>query len=250
MKVIVDELLTNYDLSGTGKLVLLLHGWGDSANGLADLQSRLSKNYHVLSIDLPGFGSSQPPKEAWDLDGYARFVAAVLAKLNLGQPYAIIGHSNGGAIAIRAISLGTIQPQKLLLLAAAGIRSGHSGRRLVLRILAKTGNIATIWMPERYRRVLRQSLYGVAGSDMLVAPELQETFKKSVRQDVQADAARLDLPTLLIYAQQDRAVPLRDGERYHQLIPNSRLEVIADAGHFVHLDQPDTVSRLIEEFLR
>ncbi|MEK7059288.1 MAG: alpha/beta hydrolase [Patescibacteria group bacterium] len=250
MQIIVDDLLTHYELSGKGKLVLVLHGWGDSAKGLSALSNQLAKRYQVLAVDLPGFGGSQPPEDVWDLDNYSKFVSALLDKLKFSQPYAVIGHSNGGALALRALSLGALRPDRLVLLAASGVRNRKSAKRLLLKLLAKTGNVATLWMPERYRQGLRKSLYGAAGSDMLVAPHLQETFKKTVRQDVQADAASIDLPTLLIYGRDDRAVPVVDGEKYHKLIKNSRLEILDDAEHFVHLDQPAKVLQLIEEFLK
>ncbi|HEX4773980.1 MAG TPA: alpha/beta hydrolase [Candidatus Saccharimonadales bacterium] len=249
MNVVVDQLLTNYQITGQGQLVLLLHGWGDSLNGLANLQEELAKKYQVLAVDLPGFGGTEAPKEVWDLDNYARFLVDFLEKLKLEQPYAVIGHSNGGALAIRAISLELLKPQKLVLLAASGVRNNNKLKRFLLMIVAKTGNMATIWVPERYRRALRKSLYGAAGSDMLVAPHLQDTFKKTVRQDIQADAAGIEAPTLLIYAADDRAVPTADGKLYHSLISGSKLEIISDAGHFVHLDQPAKVLQLIEQFL-
>lgn len=242
--------MTNYQLAGKGKLVLILHGWGDSLQGLQDLAADLSKNYQVLSIDLPGFGATQAPKEVWNLDNYAEFVTAALQKLELDQPYAVLGHSNGGALAIRSISLDKLRPEKLVLLAASGIRSRGGLKRLLLKILAKTGNIATLWMPERYRQALRKSLYGSVGSDMLVAPHLTETFKKTVRQDVQKDAATVTVPTLLIYADQDADVPVADGHKYKGLIKNSQLEVIEGAGHFVHHDQPQAVTKLVQEFLK
>lgn len=250
MNIVVDNLLTNYKLSGKGKLVVLLHGWGDSLEGLAGLQKRLAAHYQVLSVDLPGFGNTQAPPAVWGLDEYARFVAAVLEKLDLKQPYAVIGHSNGGALAIRATGNGVLEPQKVVLLAASGIRTNNPGKRFFLKILAKTGNIATLWMPERYRRGLRKSLYGTVGSDMLAVPHLQETFKKTVRQDVQGDAAAIQAPTLLIYGADDEDVPPADGERYKQLISDSRLEIIGQAGHFIHHDQPEKVAGLIEDFLK
>lgn len=249
MQIVVNDLLTTYELQGKGKLVLLLHGWGDSSKGLEALSERLSNSYKVLRLDLPGFGGTQAPKEVWNLDNYSEFVAATLSKLELEQPYCLIGHSNGGALSIRAISLDVLHPEKLVLLAASGIRSSQPFKRLILKIIAKTGNLATIWMPERYRKDLRKSLYGVAGSDMLVMPELEETFKRTVRQDVQLDAAKIAIPSLLIYALNDRAVPLGDGQAYNKLIKNSRLEIIEDAEHFLHLDQPEKVATLIEEFL-
>jgi pimeloyl-ACP methyl ester carboxylesterase len=249
MQIVVDDLLTNYQLSGSGKLVLLLHGWADSSKGLANLQTQLSKHYQVLAVDLPGFGASQIPKDSWNLDNYARFLGALLQKLALPQPYAVVGHSNGGAIAIRALSLKTIQPQKLVLLAASGVRNQQGLRKRALSAVAKTGNLATIWLPKRYRQRLRSRLYQAAGSDMLVVPELEDTFKQTVAQDVQADAATITIPTLLVYASADQAAPVSYGKRYHQLMPQSRLEIIEGAGHFVHLDEPEKVQKLIEEFL-
>ncbi len=250
MNIVVNDLLTHYQLTGKGKLVLLLHGWGDNAAGLKDLQISLARQYQVLAIDLPGFGSTQAPKIVWSLDNYARFVGAALDKLKLPQPYAVVGHSNGGALAIRALGEGVLQPHKLVLIAASGIRNGSQTKRFILKVVAKVGNFATMGLPERYRSNLRKSLYGAAGSDMLVVPQLQETFKKTVRQDVQSDAAAIDVPTLLIYATDDKAIPLEDGKLYNQLIKNSRLEVISDAGHFIHKDQPEQVQVLIEEFLK
>jgi pimeloyl-ACP methyl ester carboxylesterase len=249
MQVVVDNLLTNYQLQGTGKLVLFLHGWGDSLVGSLALQKELASKYQVLSVDLPGFGKTQAPSSAWDLDNYSNFLTSLLTKLELGQPYAMIGHSNGGAVTIRAAALGAVNPEKIVLLAASGIRSGGSVRKTALKLLAKLGNAATIGMPERYRSALRKQLYKSAGSDMLVVEGMQETFKKTVKQDVQAEAAELTQPTLLVFAENDKAVPPFMAERYKSLIKNSELHMIADAGHFVHLDQPAQVTKLVKDFL-
>jgi pimeloyl-ACP methyl ester carboxylesterase len=249
MQVVVDHLLTHYEVAGKGKLVLLLHGWGDSSAGSLALQKALAAKYRVLTPDLPGFGKTQAPETTWNLDDYGRFVAALLKKLDLGQPYAIIGHSNGGSVAIRACALGLLQPKKLVLMASAGIRTGGGLRRTLLLIAAKAGNVATLGLPARYRNALRRQLYKSAGSDALVVENLKDTFAKTVRQDVQADAAQLAQPTLLLFGDHDTAVPLAHGERYAQLIPNARLTVISPSGHFVHLDQPAAVTGAILEFL-
>src|SRR5580700_3237923 len=122
MQVVVDNLLTNCELTGKGKLVLLLHGWGDSLQGLQQLHTQLAKHYRVLSVDMPGFGATEAPKDVWSLDNYSHFVADLIKKLELPSPYAAIGHSNGGAVVIRAVSLGAIAPERIVLLAASGIR--------------------------------------------------------------------------------------------------------------------------------
>jgi pimeloyl-ACP methyl ester carboxylesterase len=249
MQAVVNGLLTHYQQTGTGQTVLLLHGWGDNSQGLAALQKDLSRQYSVVSVDLPGFGASQPPQTGWNLDDYAEFTQAFLDKIGCNDVYAVIGHSNGGALAIRAVALKRLKAKKLVLLAASGIRTSQKTKRVVLKVIAKVGNLATLWLPERYRQGLRKSLYGVAGSDALVVPAMKETFRRTVRQDVQRDAAQLTIPTLLVYAENDRAVPLQDGETYQKLIKNSKLVTVADAAHFVHIDQPDQVATAVKDFL-
>lgn len=248
MNIVVDDLLAHYEVQGSGRTVLLLHGWGDSLVGLSGLAKDLAAHFQVISLDLPGFGTTQPPAAVWNLDNYAAYVQHFLTKIN-ASPYAIVGHSNGGALAIRGLAIGALSTKKLVLIAASGIRSGQSAKRLALKVVAKTGNAATIWLPKQARQKLRKKLYGAAGSDLLVVEHLQETFKQTVRQDVQADAAQLKLPTLLIFGNQDRAVPIADGHTYKKLITNSQLEIISGASHFVHLDEPTQVASLIKEFL-
>jgi pimeloyl-ACP methyl ester carboxylesterase len=250
VKVVVNNLMINYSLSGQGKTVLLVHGWGDNINGLSGLIKDLSKSYQVIAIDMPGFGDSENPREPWGLSNYAGLLKDFLSKVGIRDLYAAIGHSNGGAVLLRATALPTIQPQKLVLLATAGVRTGHKTKRLMLKTLAKTGNVATIWMPERYRQGLRKSLYGAAGSDELAVPELKETFRRVVREDVQADAKKIKQSTLLIYAADDKAVPLSTGQTYNSLIKGSKLEVITHSGHFVHIDQPEQTLSLIRGFLK
>lgn len=250
MQAVVDNLLTNYQLQGKGKLVLFLHGWGDASTGSAVLQAELAKSFSVLAPDLPGFGNTQAPPHAWSLDDYVSFVTALLKKLDLSQPFAVIGHSNGGSIAIRGMAMGELQPEKLVLMGSAGIRSGRSLRRGMLQILAKVGNVATIGMPERYRKTLRRQLYKSAGSDLLAVEHMQETFKITVRQDVQSEASELTQPTLLIYGADDTATPPAMGKRYNDLINNSQLQIVDGAGHFVHLDKPGETTKLITDFLK
>lgn len=249
MKVIVDGLAVNYQKEGEGKLVLLLHGWGDDMRTFDVLKHSLQSRFCVLSLDLPGFGATQAPSQVWDLDNYAQFIADFLTKLGYSRPFAAIGHSNGGALAIRALATQKLSADKLILLAASGIRNTKGAKRLATKAIAKVGKTATFWLPSAHRQKLRKKLYGTIGSDLLVMPQLQETFKKTVRQDVQNDAARLTLPTLLIFADHDPAVPLTDGKRYHELISNSILEVLSSNDHFVHHAEADKVNQLIKDFL-
>ncbi len=249
MQVIVDALLTRYEQDGAGKAVLLLHGWGDNADGFKALRSHLAKKYLVLALDLPGFGGSQAPPSAWGLDDYGQFVRAFLKKIGVKDLWAVIGHSNGGAIAIRATARGLLNPERVVLLAAAGIRGEYKGRNRVYRMIAKTGKIASKPLPKAVQKRLRKKMYSSIGSDMLVVEHLQETFKKVVTDDVRDDAAKITVPTLLIYGESDAQAPVWYGEKYHELIADSTLEILPGADHFVHLERPKVVENAIERFL-
>ena len=249
MQVVVDSLLTEYVRGGKGKSVLVLHGWGDSSKGWREFQRELAEAYDVLVVDLPGFGGTQAPAEAWGLDEYAAFVAAFLKKIDV-RPFAIIGHSNGGAIAIRGLAKGLLHATRLVLLDSAGIRGVYKGRTKAIRLMTKAGKALTMPLPKNVKARLRRKVYSTIGSDMLVVERLQETFKRVVTDDVCADAARLTLPTLLMYGENDTAAPVRFGQLLQAQIIGSKIEIIADAGHFVHLDQPKAVMTKIREFLK
>lgn len=249
-QVIVDGLSIRYcESSSSGLVILLLHGWGDSAVTFARLESKLGVNYRLIAVDLPGFGGSETPRETWGLDNYAQFVASFMQKIEV-KPLAILGHSNGGAIAIRGLSSGQLDAQKLILLASAGVRSDYQGKKKVYRWAAKLAKTATAPLPKHTRDKLKKKAYQSIGSDMFVAENLQETFKKVVTDDVQNDAKKINIPTLLVYGSEDTATPPRYGELFSRLIPDAKLEIIDGAGHFVHHDAPVRVEQLVEDFLQ
>src|SRR6476661_9108767 len=103
MNVIINGLLTNYMREGKGSTILLLHGWADQSHTYDALTECLKKDYEVVRLDLAGFGGSQPPSEAWGLDEYAQYVGAFVEKIGI-SPIAIVGHSNGGAVSIKALA--------------------------------------------------------------------------------------------------------------------------------------------------
>jgi len=249
MQVVVDSLLTHYEVQGKGRLVLLLHGWGDSAAGLSALQRDLAKKYQVMTFDLPGFGNTESPPSVWGLNDYVEFTAHFLRKINAARVAVLVGHSNGGAIAVRGLATGVLQADKLVLLASAGIRGTYKGRVKLLRYITKAGKALVTPLPKVLKDKIRRKVYHTVGSDMLVAEHLQETFKKIVTDDIRADAARLTLPTLLIYGKQDDATPVAYGQALHKLIRSSKFEVVPGAGHFVHLDRAPEVAAAITEFI-
>ncbi len=252
MQVIIDKLLINYSEIGKGKqIILFLHGWADAGKTFESLSKHLvaeDKRFKAVKLDLPGFGSSQNPAEAWGLHEYAVFVGKFIAKTGL-SPSVVICHSNGGAIAINGLANHDFKADKLVLIASAGIRN-PSVKKEVMRLMAKPAKLAINITPPSTQRRIRQKLYKAIGSDYLVAEHMQETFKKVVSTDVRADAGRLKVPTCLIYGDTDTATPISYGKLLADAIPGASLHTIPLAGHFVHQEQVYKVANIILEFLK
>lgn len=253
MQAVVNALNISYNRIGKNDkhraTVVILHGWGDSSKGWELMVANLAKSHDVLSLDLPGFGDSDRPKKVWGLGEYARLIAAFLKKLAITD-YVLIGHSNGGAIAIRGIGVGLLDPEKLVLLDSSGIRAEFNVRARSVRALTKTGKALSRPLPKALKKRLRRRVHNSVGSDVMVAEHLQETFKIVMADDVQDDAVRLDVPVLLLYGEDDLSTPPHYGRILHSLIKGSKLEIIPGAGHFVHLDKPDIVLQNIQDFLQ
>ncbi|MGI9027329.1 MAG: alpha/beta fold hydrolase [Candidatus Saccharimonadales bacterium] len=251
MQIVVDKLLANYSTVGNGpRAILFLHGWADNSQSFLQLAQEIvakDKTYTAVLLDLPGFGSTQAPAQAWDLPDYAHFVAKFLEKAKL-QPVVILGHSNGGAIAINGIANGVLQTEKLILIGSAGIRN-TSLKKTALRALAKPAKLALRAAPASTQKRVKQKLYSAIGSDYLVAAHMQDTFKHIVAYDVRQEATRITIPVCLIYGADDTATPPEYGKILANNIPGSKLEFIPLAGHFVHHEQLYKVARLCTNFI-
>lgn len=249
MNVIVNNLLVNFTRTGKGPTMLFIHGWADRLGTFDSLIQYFHDDYEIVRLDLPGAGKSQMPQIAWSLDDYAQHVAEFINKTGI-TPYVIIGHSNGGAIAIKAIATGVLSTQNLVLLSSAGIRSDKNVRKLLWNLVAKTGKVATFALPTAAKQKMRARLYKSAGSDLTIAPHMESTFKQIVGEDVQDYAAQIKTPTLIINGSKDTATPASYGKMFHTLIKGSRFALVEDAGHFAHQTNSDEVANLMKRFIK
>jgi pimeloyl-ACP methyl ester carboxylesterase len=250
MQMVVDELLVSYRSWGEAKrTILLLHGWGDTSGSFAELAQGLQAHYSLIAPDLPGFGGTDTPPDAWTVNDYSTFIGHFLDKLGC-KPYAIIAHSNGGTLALHGLANSYFDTKKMVLLASAGIRGARSPRKVLLRTAAKPVKISLKVLPKRAQARIKRRVYGALGSDLYVAEHLQETFKHIVSYDVQEDAKSVYVETLLVYGSEDRSTPVRYGELLAATLPKAELVVVEGAGHFVHHDAADQVTGRIQEFLK
>lgn len=251
MQVIVDGLATNYFDVGESKkpAILCVHGWGDSSDTFKELAGKLSKTHRVVAVDLPGFGQTDLPGKTWHLDDFALFIHHFLLKLKL-KPEAIIGHSNGGAIAIKTVASGLERPKKLILIASSGIRRPYAFRNTALKVLAKSGKLVLHLAPPKSRDQLKRKLYRRIGSDYMVNTGMKETFKNIVAEDVLDIASLIKIPTTLIYGDEDHATPQLYGALFADAIPNAELHVIEEVGHFVHQEDLGETAKIITGALK
>lgn len=250
MKLIVDGLAVGYHDEGQGPVILLLHGWGINAGTFEVLARDLAvSGFRVVRPDFPGFGSSERPKADWGVGEYAQFIKAFTAKLGV-EVRVIVGHSFGGRVAIKLAGLGLLKSEKLILMNAAGIKKSHSLRNQGLKIIANLGKaITSLPVFSLMRGPLRQRLYRAAGStDYLQVGNMQAIFIKIIQEDLRADAAKIKVPTLLVWGKEDVDTPVADAQILQSCISGSRLVVLDGAKHFVYLDQPGKVATLIKEF--
>lgn len=249
MKVKVGGLSVGFEVSGKGRDVLLLHGWGSDRRVWAGVAKCLDKDFRVITPDLPGFGESEHPERVWDLDEYAELTVGITQELGLDRPV-VIGHSMGGAVAVKMAVKYPNLLGKLVLVSCSGVRE-KSIKKLIGWGLAKSGK----WMLgllglHAVEGVMRGWLYEILGErDYLESGVNQRTFLKVVKEDIRRVLPEVKTPTLLIWGEKDKETPLRFGRMMNSLILESRLVVLREAGHFPFVDQQEDFCRVIREFI-
>lgn len=250
MKVIVQNIATEYSDEGDGEALLFLPGWMNAISNSDELASRLISKYRVVRLDLPGFGGgTEAPPADWHVLDYALFVKAFTEKVGLTS-YVLAGHSFGGRVAIKGIAEGILKPSRLILIASAGVARHRTLRNRIFMVLAKIGKVL-IYIPPLFlwRKQLRRKLYGKLKSDYLAAGPLSQVYLNTIREDLTEAARKISIPALLILGSDDDMVPLSDGKLFAELIKGSRLEVFPGVGHFPHRDRAQEVAKLIIEFV-
>lgn len=251
MKIIVDNLALRYRDEGRGPVVVLLHGWGQELTTFDELTATLVNHFRVIRVDLPGFGQSQRPSTVWGVLNYVKVVRNLLNKLNIEQPFALIGHSFGGRVAIKGAATGILSPKKLVCIDSAGINSSNNIRNLSFKFVAKAGKWA-LKLPflAPLRKPLRRKLYSAAGAtDYLDAGPMRQIFLKTIKEDLRDEAKKIRIPTLFVWGADDEVTPLWEAREMSNRIQASVVRVVKEAGHFSYLDQPQKVAKITTEFL-
>ena len=262
----------SYRRAGWGPVVVLIHGITGSSATWEDVIEPLAEKYTVVAPDLLGHGASAKPRGDYSLGAYASGIRDLLGALGHDRG-TIVGHSLGGGVAMQMAYQFPERCERLVLVSSGGL-----GREVNLMLRAATLPGSELVLPLlAHSRVLSTST--AIGSffsklGMRAGPDLEEIWRGfSSLNDVGARAAfihtlrgivdpggqrvnatdRLYLaervPTMLLWGERDPIIPVRHGRAAHELIPGSRFESFAGAGHFPHRTDPRAFVSCLEDFI-
>jgi len=247
-KILINNLEINYKTAGEGKSLLVLHGWGGSSDTWIEVQEILSKQgYKTICPDLPGFGKSQIPAYAWDLDDYCDFIESFILSLNLEKFY-LLGHSFGGALAVKCGLKFPQKIEKLFLIDAACFRRAKLKKRIFF-IIAKILKIFS-FLPFYSQAKKAFYKFMVGRSDYPYAEGImKDIYLKIIKEDLGDDLGKIKMLTVIIWGEKDRTTPLKQAYLVKEKIYQAKLEIIPDVGHSPHRDTPEILAEKILENL-
>jgi len=248
----VDGLRIRIERAGTGQPVLLLHGWGASADTMRMILEDLARTYDVAAIDFPGHGKSTAPPEPWRVSDFTALTLKVMDHLTFKRAH-VIAHSFGGRVVIKLAAENPARVSRLVLTGAAGLppqrTQGQRARlkvasigKRVKRTLGDSG--VSRWLESRWVHHVASADYQAASGTM------RGTLVNIVAEDLSDWLPRIQAPTLLIWGDEDRDTPLSSGRRMASLIPGSELVVLEGAGHFAYAEQYSKFRLHLQRFLR
>ncbi len=241
--------------AGKGAPVLFLHGAGGlfPDNPFLD---QLAQRYHVFAPELPGYGESTGEELLDDMLDFALHGWDVAHTLGLKQPH-LVGHSMGGMIAAEMACIAPNDLSKLVLVNAAGLWIPEHPIPDLFALL-----------PFEFAQLLFHD--PVAGAAMLTGgldfsnvDAVAEFYIGNARRmgmagkilfpipnrGVAKRLYRLTAQTLVLWGRSDALIPPVYAERWKQLIPGARLQLIDAAGHMLPYEQPAAFSAALAEFL-
>lgn len=232
----IKDIDINYVQYGTGKDVVLLHGWGQNIQ-MMDPLGKLLKNCRITILDLPGFGSSMEPSFAYNISDYASLLHEFLKELKIDDPI-LIGHSFGGRIAIYYAS--TYPVSKLVLFGSPFIKRENDSLKLkVFKSLKKIKFLNNL--AEVMKNHLGSEDYKNASGVM------RQILVNTVNTDLSSNASKITCPTLLIWGNNDEAVPVSEAKKLESLIDDSAL-IVLNGTHYCYLENLNHISCILENF--
>jgi pimeloyl-ACP methyl ester carboxylesterase len=254
---------------GAGDVLLLIHGIGGSSDCWRGVVHKLAMRHRVIAVDLLGHGQSDKPRGDYSLGAFAVWLRDFLDALNIRE-VTVIGHSFGGGVALQFAHQHKEYCRRLVLISSGGLGPDLGrllrllslpGAELVLQLVGskpavRVGSVlrkralSSGRETSRYSETLRAQ---ASMSDRQSRAAFLRTLRSVVDHRGQAvcalDRLRTDLPTLIIFGELDRCIPVAHAHSAHHALPGSLLHLIPGAGHQPQVECPDTVIGLVDDFI-
>jgi pimeloyl-ACP methyl ester carboxylesterase len=261
-----------YHQLGEGPVVLLIHGITSSSRTWRSVMPRLAERHTVIAPDLLGHGRSAKPRGDYSLGAYASGVRDLLVALGIPRA-TVVGHSLGGGIAMQFAYQFPERIERLVLVDSGGLGGEVNlvlraatlpGAEWVLPLLAAaplrgvTARIGSVL--GRLGARPSADLRGLAeGFESLGDASARGAFVHTARSVMDPAGQRVNatdrlylseaVPSMIVWGERDRMIPVEHGRAAHALMPGSRFETFPEGGHFPFNDDPDRFARLLEDFI-
>ncbi|MEE9313499.1 MAG: alpha/beta hydrolase [Rhizobiaceae bacterium] len=251
-------------------VILLLHGTSASLHTFEGWAEKLQENWRVISVDLPGFGLTGPwigalESQDYSRENYAIFLFQFMDKLKIKR-FAVAGNSLGGEVAWQMAASSKERVSAQILLNAAGYADTGGQYPLAWKLITWpiTSSISMSMLP---RSAVAQGLRQVMVDQNLVTPDKIELYRdlglragnrKALQQRLRfitADGGvqhlpQIEIPTLIIWGEQDVLIPSSTAKRFLKDIRGSELVIFDDLGHIPQEENPERTVAVAIDFLR
>jgi pimeloyl-ACP methyl ester carboxylesterase len=248
---------------GEGPPVVLLHGFASSVGTWKDVIPRLAREHRVIALDLKGFGWTSRPPGDYSPAAQAKLVLAVLDAKGVEEPVDLVAHSWGSSIALELALRAPKRVSKIALYDAWVYEDQLPTTFLMARAPGVGEAIVDAFYFERSddklaiafhdpRKITEELAENV--EDQLSRPGTRAAALAAIRGqrfgEVEDRYRTIDKPVLLLWGREDRVTTLEVGERLSKDLPNAKLVVYPQCGHFPMIEAASPSTRDLVEFLR
>lgn len=253
------------EITGSGQPLVLIHGLATTRSIWRHAAPRLAATRLVITLDVPGFGAARPVGRGFDLEDVATRVIAHLRARGVPEPYALVGHSMGGALALTLAALEPAAVRSLVLVSPAGLRP-------IPPLLASAlGIAAEVYVPVRRHAAplaswswgRRMLMAGGVADGAALEPEVVRELVGASRgarrigpalsavagADLRGVLAGLPMPVGAVWGRDDRVIPPGGMQTVLGLRTGAVCEVVDGAGHISMVEQPDAFVEALERVL-
>lgn len=245
--IIEEEGFKYVETGGDGTPIMLLHGLFGALSNFEDLTNHFSKKYNVVIPLLPIY---ELPILQVSVSGLVDFVAQFVEHKGYEKVH-VLGNSLGGHVGLLYVIAHPERIASVTLTGSSGLYESAFGTAFPKRgdyefIRAKTA--ATFYDPAVASKELVDEVFGIV-NDRGKAIRVVATAKSAVRHNLGDKLHKIKAPTLLIWGKQDIVTPAFVGEKFHELIEDSRLHMLDECGHAPMMEKPAIFNVLFEAFL-